>query len=313
MPTLVSGHESPVATAARAQSGPALDLSVVVVSHNEGQNLPATVKSLLASFPAGGSAEVVVVDDSSTDGSATALEKWDHVRVLHPPARLGAAAARNYGARHSRGETIVFSDAHVTVPWDWIDRLLPLLSRPEVGAVSPAISIMHKEEVKGYGLRWRDLALNVEWLPRRSHDPYPVPILPGGFLAMRRDVFERSGGWDQGLRVWGMDDAELSFRLWTLGYECLLAPTIDVAHLFRKSHIYKVDWEVLLHNTLRLGMVHFGEERNSRLAACLAPNPSFPQAFARLVAGDAWTRREQVRAARLHDDDWYFATFGQAQ
>jgi GT2 family glycosyltransferase len=266
---------------------------------------------LLASFPDDGSAEVVVVDDSSTDGSAAPLEKWDNVRVLRPPNRLGAAAARNYGACNSRGERLVFSDAHVTVPWDWIDRLLPSLSRPEVGAVSPAISIMRKEEVKGYGLRWRDPALNVEWLPRRGREPYSVPILPGGFLAMRRDVFERTGGWDEGLRVWGMNDAELSFRLWTLGYECLLAPTVAVAHLFRKSHIYKVDWEVLLHNTLRLAMVHFGEERNSKTIACLASNPSFPQALTRLLAGDVWTRREQIRAARLHDDDWYFATFGQ--
>ena len=38
--------------------------------------------------------------------------------------------------------------------------------------------------------------LEVEWLDRQGDKPYPVPLLPGGCLAMRRDTFEAIGGFD---------------------------------------------------------------------------------------------------------------------
>jgi GT2 family glycosyltransferase len=112
------------------------------------------------------------------------------------------------------------------------------------------------------------------------------------------------------LVLWGFDDSELCLRLWTLGYECWLAPSVDVAHLFRAKHPYRLDWDVLVHNALRVAVVHFGAERTQRLVEHLASNQAFPAAFARLAASDAWERRAEVRAARQHDDDWFFARFG---
>src|SRR5262249_37662613 len=117
--------------------GAAPGVSVVVVSHNEGENLGLTVDSLLAALP--DDAEVVVVDDVSTDGSIEALPEG-RVRVVRPEARLGIAAARNLGAARSRGEVIVFSDAHVDVPPGFLGPLLDELRRPRVAAVGPAVS-----------------------------------------------------------------------------------------------------------------------------------------------------------------------------
>ena len=282
---------------------------MVVISHNEGAHLRRTVHSLLASLPADG--EIIVVDDHSTDSSADGLRTgYDGVRVLRPAERLGAAAARNYGAAQAGGEILVFSDAHVEVPLGWLAPLRTALARPRVGAVNPVVATMGHLESKGYGFRWQDSALNVEWLGPRGDAPYPVPFACSGFLALRREVFEAVGGFDPGLVLWGMEDSELSLRLWLLGYECLLVPSLEVAHLFRDSHPYKVHWEVLLHNMLRVAVVHFGAERTRRVVACLTGNRGFPAAFARLADSDAWTRRGAVRAARRYDDDWFFQRFG---
>jgi GT2 family glycosyltransferase len=288
-------------------SNRACPLSVVVVSHNEGGNLLSTVESLLASLPPGG--EIVVVDDCSTDASADHLIGYYGVTVLRPPERLGVARSRNYGARQTTGAVVVFSDAHMQVPWNWWAAVQAALADPQTGAASPAVSIMHKREVKGYGLRWCGSAMDTEWLPRQGSTPYPVPVLPGCFLAMRRDAFERTGGFDSGLDEWGMNDVEISLRLWTLGYECRIVPSVDVAHLFRSAHIYPVKWEVVLHNMLRVAVVHFNEERTRLLTAAISGKQAFPGAFARLLAGDAWSRRQEIRAARLHDDAWFFKKF----
>src|ERR1043165_4311239 len=93
-----------------------VNVSVVVVSHNEGDNLRKTVHSLLATLPSDG--EIIVVDDCSADGSADFIDdRYAGVTLLNPAERLGAASARNYGGRQARGEIIIFSDAHMEVPF----------------------------------------------------------------------------------------------------------------------------------------------------------------------------------------------------
>ncbi len=284
-------------------------ISAIIVSHNEGENLRRTVDSLLAGLPSDG--EVVVVDDYSTDGSAGAVSSgYLGVSVVRPAERLGVAPARNFGAARARGEVLVFSDAHVEAPLGWAGPLRDALVDPAVGAVGPVVSALHRPEAKAYGFRWADAALNLQWLGRQGNEPHPVPMLVGCFVALRRDTFAATGGFDPGLAVYGSEDAELCLRLWTLGYECRLVPALDVGHLFREAHPYRVEWEVVLHNLLRVAVVHFGPARLQRLVACLASHAAFPAAFARLVEGDAWARRAAVRAARRFDDDWFFRRFG---
>lgn len=281
-------------------------VSVVIPSHNEGTQLLSTVDSILAGLPVGG--EIVVVDDNSTDGSP---ERLDHssVRVLHPSQRLGVAGARNFGAVSALGEVLVFSDAHIRAPGDWAQHLLPLLDRPDAGAAAPAVSVMGTPGAVGYGLRWKDATLNVEWLTRQAAEPHAAPLLPGCFLGVRHELFAEVGGFDEGLAVWGSEDGELSLRLWLMGYTCWLDPRFEVAHLFRSTHPYSVEWERILHNLMRVGVVHFGRERLGRMLASVASNAAFANAFATLVDGDAWARRAWMRARRRYDDDWFFDRF----
>ena len=250
-------------------------LSLVLINLNEGEYLRRTVENLSASLPEDG--EIIVVDDGSTDGSADLLKPdGDRLKVLRQRKRLGIASARNLGARHARGKVLVFSDAHVAAPPQWTGPLLHALLDPDVGAVNPAIRAMRypgdylspkrstnngNGEATGYGLGWSDAGLSCEWLACKGPKPYPVPLLGGGFLAMRRSVFAATGGFDTGLVVYGSEDAELSLRLWTLGYECLVVPEVEVAHLFRGEIPYEVDWEPVLYNKLRLAAIHFSPER----------------------------------------------------
>jgi GT2 family glycosyltransferase len=308
--TPVDMRRAPVVMAEAERPPAATGLSVVMISHNEGEQLLASVDSLLAGLP--GDAEIIVVDDASTDGSAAALagQGQAQVTVLRPEGRLGAPAARNYGAVHSHGEFLVFADAHVRVPQDWVTALLTVAARPEVGLVGPAVSVLGEPDSVGFGQRWQGPGLEVEWLPRRSLDPYPVPLLGGCFMAMRREVWAATGGFDPGMGLWGQEDTELSLRLWTLGFECWLVPGLAVAHLFRSAHPYRVTWEMVLAGILRLAVVHFNDDRIRRVAANMVANQDFPAAFATLAAGDAWEQRRRVRAARPHDDDWFFSRFG---
>ena len=283
--------------------------SLVLVSHNEGANLRTTVANLVATSPPG--TEVIVVDDQSTDGSADFLAAGrPDVRLLRPPGRLGASAARNHGGAAASRDVVVFSDAHVEAAPGWFEGLGAELEQPGVGIVGPAISSLHNREVKGYGRTWLDATLAWRWLPSRGDQAYAVPMLSGCFLAVKRAALLATGGFDEGMLIWGNEGAELCLRAWSLGYECRVVPSVDVAHLFKPTFTYEYSWELALHNSLRLGTTHFNRERLARLIDRLSTMPGFAAAMARVLEGDAAARRAHMLAVRQRDDDWFFDRFG---
>ncbi len=296
----------------KASSKSTTTISVVVISHNEGEYLHRTIKSLQSGLS--NDSEIIVVDDCSTDGSTERLDSIERrITVLHPNNRLGVASARNFGARHTRGDIIVFSDAHVSVPNNWVAPLADALTRQEVGAVAPAISVMGRLGGKGYGGFVRAEELTWRWLGLQERNPHPVPLLCGCFLAIRRDVLEATGGFDSGMITYGLEDIEFSLRLWLLGYECLVVPTVEVAHQFRLRDTslpdYQSHWLPVIHNMLRLAFIHFSEDRIRLLVERKVKNHAFPLALARVAASDAWQRRSEMQAIRRYDDDWFFHKF----
>ncbi len=284
-------------------------VSAVVVSHNEGANLRLTVQNLLATLPA--DAELIVVDDASTDDSAAFLgPRYPTVQLLRPPERLGVARARNHGAAAATGQVIVHLDAHVETPFGWTDAIADELARPGVGAVGPTVVVVGNPAARGYGFTWRDAALTVDWLGRQDDEPYPVPMLGGFCVAMRRDLFEECGGFDDGLEGWGAEDAELSLRLWSMGFECRVLPDVAVGHHFRERLPHLKRPGAVVQNYLRIGAVHFSAAALARLVESYRESPFLPDAIAGVLDGDASVRRSDMRARRVRDDTWFFERFG---
>jgi hypothetical protein len=179
---------------------------------------------------------------------------------------------------------------------DSFDPLLAELSDETVGAVAPGISIMGKTPMPsiGYGQRWRDASLDVDWMEQAGFNTCQVPLLGRAFIAMRRELFAMVGGYDPYMIHWGAEDAELCIRLWTFGYECRVVPTIAVEHRFRPQHPYEVSWEAVLYNKLRLATLHFSPDRLGRVIQRLQQNPAFPEAHKRLGSTDAENRRKML-------------------
>lgn len=283
-------------------------ISVVVVSINEGVSLQRTVENLAATLP--DDAELVVVDDGSDDGSADFVTYSPYQIQLFRTGGAGVAGARNFGARCTTGKVIVFADAHIEVPQGWWAPLLHAVEDQAVGAAAPAIAVADDRDRMGFGLRFDAPDLEIEWLDKRCQAPYDVPILPGCCLAMRRDVFDATGGFDDGLIRSGGVDNELAVRFWLLGYHLRIVPEVIVFHLFRDRHPYSISWRTVVHNKLRLALLHFHEERLARVTAALREWHGFAEGLALALAGDVDLRRRQLLAQRIHDDTWLFETFG---
>src|SRR5512133_3094184 len=187
---------------------PTPDISVVILTRNEGEMLRRTVCAFDATLPP--EAEILVVDDGSADGSTDFLKGGSARTQLISAVNLGVARGRNYGARRARGRVLVFSDAHIDPPPGWWGPLVEILADPAVGAVGPGLTDYADRERRGFGMRFMDTTLHAEWLCPEFDDPAPVPLLPGGFWAIRRETFEATGGLDDGMLRWGAEDFEYS-------------------------------------------------------------------------------------------------------
>lgn len=278
-----------------------------MLSFNEGHRLRETVLGLKSTLPE--RSEIVVVDDGSTDNSTGFLQ------TARPPARwirtrrLGTGRARNAGVRASSGELLLFADAHISVPADWWQVMFDYLGRPKTGAVAPSVSDETEPECRGYGIQFRGPDLMIDWLGRRRPAPYRVPLLPGCCLGMRREVFERHGGFDEGLIRWGGMEHELGVRLWLQGLELWLVPRIDCSHYFRESRPFRPKWSGVIHNRLRLAHIHFSPERIQRVISALRDHEGFAEASRMLARSDFKQRRQELELTQCHDPEWFFDRF----
>ncbi len=284
-------------------------VSIVVVSHNEGENLPLTISGIRATVPR--DVEVIVVDDRSTDGSVDALDDVADadVRVVRPATRGGVTGARNAGGREARGDVVVFADAHVDPSVGWLEALCEALADRSVACAAPAIAQIHQRDACGHGFTWREPQLRMRWLRAGGTAPREVPFICGCLMAFRHVDFDAVGGFDAGLVRWGSEDAEIGLHLWRHGRASVVVPRARVAHLFRPSGPYDVQPHLVVHNTLRLAAVHLPETALSRVIGSLCRLDSFPLAYSQLAASDVWERREQVASGALHGGDWFLDRF----
>lgn len=284
---------------------------MVIPTCNEGDLVAMTVESVLASageLPF----EVVVVDDGSTDGCCDPFRSGSHPVRLVEAGGLGVARARNHGAAFAGGEMLVFLDAHCTVDVGWLDRLAAGMRRPDVALVSPVFTPLGEEEPRGAGMGWQDALLDAFWYEPvpGAQRPYDVPLACGACQAFPAETFAALGRFDEGCTRWGFEDHEIALRCWALGYRVVVHPQVTVAHLFRTERSnYDVDDDAVLYNFLRMATLHLSDTRVERLVEQVRGHPGLPDALQRIDDSDTREVRDGLRAARVRDEEWFFAAF----
>ncbi|MBZ0273075.1 glycosyltransferase [bacterium] len=178
-------------------------VSVVVPFRDAAATLPALAKALAESS---GGAELVGVDDASTDGGADIL-RGAGFRIVTHEMRRGPAAARNAGAREAKGEVLLFLDADVIPPAGLIEHVA---ARFAADAALVALSGVYDDTPANAGLVPRYKALrHATWF----HGVKRFGSLETACGAVRRDAFLEAGGFDERYAGADVEDYEFGYRL----------------------------------------------------------------------------------------------------
>jgi dolichyl-phosphate beta-glucosyltransferase len=149
---------------AQMNAPPAPELSIIIPAYNEESRLPrglAKIRDYLATrYPAAAQAEIIVVDDGSSDRTAAIAQEWS--REL-PSLRLvsnGENRGKGYSVRHgmleARGRVALFTDADLSAPIEEADKLLAALDAGNDVAIGSRA--VNRALIFGHQSRWREIA-----------------------------------------------------------------------------------------------------------------------------------------------------------
>jgi N-acetylglucosaminyl-diphospho-decaprenol L-rhamnosyltransferase len=216
---------------------------VAVVSWNTRELLARCLRSL-----EGSGAEVWVVDNASSDGSAEMVrERFPWVRLVASERNLGYGAAVNLVAAQTDSRWLAAANADVALRPGALDRLVATgEADPGAGLVAPRLVLPGGETqhsawafptvpatllqnvgtlIVPRALSQR-LALRGDWGPDRARR---VPWAVGAFLLIRREAWDATGGFDAGQWM-SAEDLELGWRMREAGWATRHEPRAVVDH-----------------------------------------------------------------------------------
>lgn len=222
---------------------------MVIPSYQSARTIRRCLTGVLAQ-ELDGRFEVIVADSGDDGASEIVCREFPGVRVLKAEARMGAAPARNWGAREAHGEVLAFIDSDCVPGSGWLARLSAAIESGACdgigGAVLP-VSGSNAVAWAGYFTEFR------EFLPTRSAGA--ATYLTPNNVAYRRAIYLRAGGFPDG--YFPLEDQMFYERLRAAGARVAFDPSIVVLHEHRR------DVRAFLVHQAKIG------EANSRLVRVL--------------------------------------------
>lgn len=225
-------------------------LSIIIVTYNSAAFIDTCLGSLVEHPPATDH-EIVVVDNASTDATATAIRsRWQGVRVIDAGSNLGFARANNLGIQQTFGELILLLNPDTSIPKGALDALVAALdARSDVAVAGPRLvnadgraelsfgrmvaplnELRQKFLVSG-SRRAGPIAAYVESITSNAQE---VDWVSGACMLVRRADAEAVGLMDERFFMYA-EDVDFCAAIRARGRRVLFWPTAEIVHLRGQS------------------------------------------------------------------------------
>ncbi|KAL3865525.1 hypothetical protein ACJMK2_042901 [Sinanodonta woodiana] len=217
--------------------------SIIIPFYDEWPSLLLrTVYSVVNRTPRHLLEEIILVDDGSTleelKGGLNDYIKNNFpaglIKLVRLPQRSGLIKARTEGWKVSTGTVLVFFDSHMEVNIDWATVAMGVLDYVH----RDSFHYNYNEGKLGrYGFEWSlgffETYFRTHHIGKTAEDVRPGTVMVGAAYAIDSSYFREIGAYDDGMKVWGGENIEMSWRVILCGGRLIHVPCSHFGHVAR--------------------------------------------------------------------------------
>ncbi|TAL58831.1 MAG: glycosyltransferase [Bacteroidetes bacterium] len=226
-----------------------MKLSIIIVNYNVEHFLEQCLHSVFKAC-SGMESEVIVVDNSSVDGSVSMVQKkFPQIRLIANEKNVGFSAANNQAIKESKGEYILLLNPDTVVQEDTFEKTLRFMDEhkesgglgvmmldgkgnflPESkrGLPTPSVAFYKVFGLAALFSRSKTFGkYHLGYLDKNKTNE--VDVLAGAFMLIRRSVLDKVGLLDETFFMYG-EDIDLSYRITLAGYKNYYFPETRIIH-----------------------------------------------------------------------------------
>lgn len=244
------------------------EISVLIPAYNGAPWIAETL-SRLAGAAGGIPLETLIVDNASTDETASICRRQAEARLLPNEANLGFSCAVNRAARSAQGEILVVINQDLYLEPGAL-KTIREFSSSKKAVVGGALSFQDGSSQAScgpfpsfWGTLWRLLLPKSirknHILPLSAEEAQPVDWVTGAFIAFPRELFDRIGGFDEGYFMY-YEDVDFCLRARRAGFPSYFLPSAKAVHV--NPHSARGDVPAWLRQEIRRSQVtYFSKHR----------------------------------------------------
>ena len=226
-----------------------MDLSVIIVNYNVKEFLQNLLHSIEKASP-NISKEIIIVDNASDDGSVEHIRnKFPAIQIVANKENVGFGRANNQALKIAKGKYLLLINPDSIVSEDTFDKMLEFFEKtPEAGLAG--CKILNPDGTLQLACRrsfpgpWTSFCkvtglsnifpqsklfarYNLTYLD--TEQTYEVDAISGSFMMLKKEVYDKVGGFDEEFFMYG-EDLDLCYRIQKTGYKVFYVHTTQIIH-----------------------------------------------------------------------------------
>ena len=226
-----------------------MDLSIIIVNYNVKeflQNLIHSIEKASSNL----TKEIIIIDNASDDGSVDFIkEKFPQIKLIANQTNLGFGKANNIGLKQATGKYILLINPDTLVAEDTFEKMIQFFeSNKNIGLAG--CKILNPDGTLQLACRrsfpgpWTSFTkvtglsnlfpnskifarYNLTYLDENKS--YEVDAISGSFMMMRKEVYEKVGGFDEQFFMYG-EDLDLCYRIQKAGFKVFYVHSTQIIH-----------------------------------------------------------------------------------
>ncbi len=226
-----------------------VDLSIIIVSYNVKeflQNLLSSIDKATGNI----NVETIIVDNASEDETVESIsERFPNITIVANKKNIGFGKANNQAMKIAKGKYFLLINPDTIVREDTLVKMIRFLEKtPDAGmagckVLNPdgTLQLPCRRSFPGPWVSFTKISGLSQLFPKSKvfakynltyldeNKTYPVDAISGSFMFFRREVYEKTSGFDEEFFMYG-EDLDFCFRVKEAGYKIYYYPETEIIH-----------------------------------------------------------------------------------